>query len=172
VVRTRYLVAAGAGLFAAGLGTGLLAKPAKVVTHVQETTKDRIVYQDRVVQKEVAAVQTKEVTRWRTRIVTHPDGTKVETHEAVADKDTASTTSKAAEHDQAAERVTERIVVRDKLVEGARARWLVGAGAGLGLDGHPHYGGLAALRILGPVNLALTVDVPARAALLYAAVQF
>lgn len=171
-MKTRYLVAAGAGLFAAGLGTGLLAKPARVETHVQEVAKDRVVYQDRVVERQVAVAETHEVTRWRTRVVTKPDGTKVETREAVAGKATATASSSEQARVQASERTSERVVVRDKLVEGARARWLVGVGAGVDTGARLHYGGLVAFRLLGPLSLAATVDVPARAALLYVGVQF
>ncbi len=171
-MRTRYLVAGGAGLFAAGLGTGLLAKPARVETRVQEVTKDRVVYQDRIVERQVATAQTKEVTRWRTRLVTKPDGTKVETREVDTGKDAATTSDVGRTEDHAGERVTERVVYKDRVVEGARARWLVGAGAGADLSLRLHYGALAGYRLLGPLVLAVAVDVPARAATLYVAVQF
>jgi F420-0:gamma-glutamyl ligase len=131
---------------------------------------ERKVEVEKRVEVAVAQVETRDVVRWRTRVVTKADGTRIETHETLKadEKKSATKTEKQAERIVTQER--ERLVYRDKLVETSRPGWSLGAQAGLGLDGKPRYGGEVGRRIVGGLWASVAVDVPTRS--LWGGVRF
>lgn len=149
----------GVGLLAGAFFLGRTTAPTKV----HETTKTVEVEKKVEVEKrvEVAAAQqeAKEVVRWRTRVVTKPDGTRIETHETVkADEHKASTqTTKSAE--KSVTQVSERLVYKDRLVEATASRWAFGVSVGAGTDLRMRYQGDVAWRVAGGLSLTGAVQV-------------
>lgn len=162
-------------LFAAGYGTGRFGQPSRVVEkeRVVEKLVDKIVYQDKVVEKVVYVKAEAKHRRTETRTETKPDGTKVE----VKVTDTKTDTKTDAKLDKTEEkivyldRVVERVVEKEKLVESKKIDWLVHAGAGLSIPtflGKPQVGipGLKGAvieagvdrRIIGPLFLGVFGD--------------
>lgn len=144
-----------AAAFVVGELHGRRSAPAQV------ETRDRVVYQDRVIEKRVevaAKVETAQTRRHMVRTrVTRPDGTREERTELHVGADT----TKAEQTTHVDAREETRHVTRDTevVVEHVRNDWtvstLVGADASLVLRGElrPIFGGLVQRRVLGPVSV-------------------
>lgn len=152
----RLLIAAAAlALLCASFVAGRYSRPARVET---VTVEKRVVE----VREVKVAEQTKQAqTRWRTKVVTRPDGTRVET--ATTDRAEASHAQRRNETSARAE--DDRRIVT---VPAPLPRWSVGANVGLGLDGRLRYGGEVSRRVAGPLWLGVQADVPTRSAALTA----
>lgn len=163
------LAAAPIVCFALGLAAGRSTARPRVETRTETVTVEKRVE----VAAKVAdtATKTDQDVQWRERVVYRKGGTVVVTREVVrwdereVSTHTAETQATATEH--AAVTSTVRIVEPPRA-----AQWALGAFAGLGLDGSRHAGGEVSRRILGPLWLGAHVDVPARAAMLSARLEF
>jgi hypothetical protein len=115
-----------------------------------------------------AIVTTRDVTKWRDRIVTKPDGTKIETRETV--KDDGRSEEKREEKRAVEIRVEERLVYRERETARAQApRYAFSLGAGVlipprplpsfvpGLPSRLMLTATAAVRVAGPVYLGVSV---------------
>lgn len=169
------LVAVALFLFAAGYGAGRFGQPARVVEKekVVEKLVDKIVYQDRVVEKIVYVKVEAKHRRTETRTETKPDGTKVETKVTDTKTDTKVDTEKNKTEEKVVyrDRVVEKIVEKEKVVEAKKIDWLVHAGVGLSIPtflGKPQFGipGLKGAvieagidrRVIGPFFLGVFGD--------------
>lgn len=141
------LVLVAIALFAGGYGTGRWAQPERVVEKTVEKEKlvDKIVYQDRVVEKVVYVKVEAKHRRTETRTETKPDGTKVETKVTDVKTDTKVDVDKDKTEEKIVyrDRVVEKIVEKEKLVQAKKIDWLVHAGVGISVPtflGKPQQG--------------------------------
>ncbi len=95
-----------------------------------------------------------EKTNWKTVTEWKPGNVVTQTVYVDRDRTEATRTDTAMTEGRLEERVVEKIVYKEKLVESARPAWLFSAKVGLGLDDRrPVYGGEVGRRILGPAFL-------------------
>jgi hypothetical protein len=135
-----------------GYAFGRFTTPGKLIErdHIVETSRDTELtwhaYVGRTENKSTTKVAWKTETKWL------PGGTVVQTVVANSDHTEASTTDVAESGGKLKERIVEKIVDRERIVENEKPDWLIGAKAGLRLDdGQPVYGGEISRRIIGPV---------------------
>lgn len=162
----RVKIGAGVALTALVFLAGRLSAPApsKTASAVAEKTTSLATSEA----TKSATVVIREVTKWRDRVVTKPDGTRIETHEAVRDEGRRDERREAARETKLKVEERERIVYRETAA--ARPDWSVGAAAGTGLDLKPRYQVGVARRLVGGLWLTVTADVTGRAA--YAGLRF
>jgi hypothetical protein len=135
-----------------GFGFGRFATPSKVVERdrIVETTRDTELTWHAYVGHTESKIETK--TQWQTVTKWEPGGTIIQTVQAVQDHTETAHTDTAQTDGKFTERVVEKIVERERIVEAKAPDWLLGGKAGLRLDtGTPVYGGEVARRIIGPV---------------------
>ncbi len=143
-----------------GFWTGRATAPTRMVT-VERTREVKVAGETRVVTQTVeSATSSKDVVRWRTRVVTRTDGTREETAEVVSGAERAGASATRASETEARVEYRDREVERRVEVTREASRWVLGARAGVRLDRTPVYGGEVGYRVLGPLELALTVDRP------------
>ncbi len=170
--RAKAVAAIALGLLLAFLA-GWAVAPGKLRT----VEKLRVVEREKRV--EVKATETahaesteaREVVRWRTHLVTRPDGTRIETREAERDDRRATASADTRREVEVRTVEVEKLVYRDKLVEPVRPAWSLGAYGGLGLDRAQVWGGHIERRVLGPLWVGLQADTR-KAAMLTVRVEF
>jgi hypothetical protein len=140
------------GILLLGFGFGRFATPTKVIE------RDRIVETSRDTELTwhayVGHTESKSTTKvaWKTETKWLPGGTVVQTVVANSDHTEASSTSVVENDGKLKEKIVEKIVEHERIVESKKPDWLFSAKAGLRLDdGQPVYGGEVARRIIGPV---------------------
>lgn len=135
------LVLVALALGGGGYALGRYAQPAKVITTEKVVTvvQEKVVYQDRVVIKEVKVKdKDKEKEKHTTTTTTKtPDGTvvtKTETSTKTKEKENEKTnTDTQKEKVVTVEKVVEKVVEKEKLVESKKLDWIVHAGAGVSI---------------------------------------
>jgi hypothetical protein len=139
-------------LLVLGVAIGRFATPSKIIERdrIVETARDTELTWRAYVGHTETKNETK--TKWETVTKWLPGGTVVQTQVAVQDHtETASTDVKTSEG-RLVEKLVERVVEHERIVEAKKPDWLFGASAGLRLDdGAPVYGGEVSRRILGPI---------------------
>lgn len=144
-----------------GLLFGRYATPAKVVEKqvIVETTRDTELTWHAYVGHTETRIAEK--TNWKTVTEWKPGDVVTQTVYVDRDRTEATRTDTATADGQIKEKLVEKLVYKEKLVESPKPDWLFAAKAGLLLDDRrPIYGGEVGRRILGPVF----VDVWAQAA--------
>ena len=138
-----------------GYAFGRFTTPSKVIErdHIVETSRDTELTWHAYVGHTESKSETK--VAWKTETKWLPGGAVVQTVVANSDH-TESASSNVAENDgKLQERIVEKIVDHERIIESKKPDWLVGAKVGLGLDGwKPIYGGEVSRRIVGPVFVA------------------
>jgi hypothetical protein len=135
-----------------GYAFGRFTTPSKVIErdHIVETSRDT----ELTWHAYVGHTETKNETKvaWKTETKWLPGGVVVQTVVANSDHTESASTSTVENDGKLREKIVEKIVDHEKIVEGKKPDWLVGAKVGLQLDGwKPIYGGEVARRIIGPV---------------------
>jgi hypothetical protein len=147
---TQALIAA--GILALGYGLGRFTTPSKLIEkdHIVTSEHDTDLSWHAYVGHTESKSETK--TNWQTVTKWLPGGTVVQTVVAATDHTENTKTDTTDNSGQLKERVVEKIVDHEKIVEAKKPDWLVGAKVGLQLDSwKPVYGGEVNRRILGPV---------------------
>ncbi len=163
------------GLLLLGLGYsfGRYAQPAKVIEKEKIVTQvvTKVEYQDRIVEKIVQVKEKEQARHTETTTTKKPDGTETTTTvtDTKTDTKTDTNTDKSEEKIVYKDRVVTQVVEKEKIVEGAKPSWRLGADVGLSIPstflGDPQIGvpGLrgavvgigAERRIFGPLWFAL-----------------
>lgn len=152
------LTAAGVALaiLALGIGIGRFATPTKILE------RDRIVTSERdteltwhaYVGKTESRIQTE--TKWHTITKWEKDGSVTQTQVAAQATNTETKTAVAENSGAVKERVVEKIVEHERLVESKKPDWALMGRVGLAFDSlRPVYGAEIQRRILGPVSVGL-----------------
>lgn len=146
-----------------GLLFGRYATPAKVVEKqvIVETTRDTELTFHAYVGHTESRVEEK--TNWKTVTEWKPGDVVTQTVYVDRDRTEATRTDTATTDGQIKERVVEKLVYKEKLVESKKPDWLIGVGGGLKPDGTRVYKGEVSRRILGPLFLGLSGQYPAAA---------
>jgi hypothetical protein len=137
-----------------GLLLGRWATPAKVVEKdiIVETTRDTELTWHAYVGHTERKVEEK--TNWKTVTEWKPGDVVTQTVYVDRDRTENTRTDTATTDGQVKEKIVEKLVYNEKLVESKKPDWLFSAKAGLLLDERkPVYGGEVGRRILGPVFL-------------------
>jgi hypothetical protein len=140
------------GILALGYGLGRFTTPSKLVErdHIVTSEHDTDLTWHAYVGHTESKSETK--TNWQTITKWLPGGTVVQTVVAAQDHTEATKTDVAENDGKLKERVVEKIVDHEKIVEAKKPDWLIGAKVGSQLDGwKPVYGGEVLRRIIGPV---------------------
>jgi len=142
-----------------GYSFGRFTTPSKLIErdHIVETSRDT----ELTWHAYVGHTESKSTTKvaWKTETKWLPGGTVVQTVVANSDRTEASSTNTAVSDGTLKEKIVEKIVDREHIVESEKPDWLVGAKVGLQLDGRkPVYGGEVARRIIGPVFVGAWVQ--------------
>ncbi len=135
-----------------GYAFGRLTTPIKLIErdHIVETSRDTELTWHAYVGRTESTSTTK--VAWKTETKWLPGGAVVQTVVANSDHTEATKTDVAENDGKLKERVVEKVVDHERIVEGKKPDWLVGAKVGLQLDGwKPTYGGEVDRRIIGPV---------------------
>jgi hypothetical protein len=143
-------------ILALGVGIGRFATPTKVLE------RDRIVTSERdteltwhtYVGNTENRVQTQ--TRWQTITKWEKDGSVTQTQVAAQATNTETKTAVAENSGTIKERIVEKIIEHERLVESKKPDWALIGRAGLAFDNlKPVYGVEIQRRILGPILLGL-----------------
>jgi hypothetical protein len=141
-----------AAILLLGYGFGRFTTPSKLIERdrIVETSRDTELTWHAYVGRTESKSETK--VAWKTETKWLPGGTVIQTVVANSDHTEASSTDAATTDGKLKERIVEKVVDHEKIVENKKPDWLVGAKVGLQLDGwKPVYGGEVARRIIGPV---------------------
>ena len=126
-------------LFPAGYLTGKFANPSKIVE--KTVTQEKLVYQDKIVERVVYVQAKKEKTHTVTEVTEKPDGTKT----TKTSEDTSTDTDTKVDEDKKEEitKTEVKIVEKLKIIDSFRPGWRVSAGVGLAIPvflGHEQIG--------------------------------
>lgn len=135
-----YTFLAAVALFCGGYAFGQFAQPAKVITKEKVVTKEveKVVYQDRVVEKKVYVYVEKKKEHTETVTEKRPDGTVItkEVTDTHTDSNTSENTDKTEEKVVYKDRVVYQEKIVEKIREARKLDWRVGAGVGVSI---PYY---------------------------------
>ena len=148
------------GILLLGIAIGRFATPAKTIErdHIVTSERDTELTWHAYVGHTEIQVDTK--TNWETITKWEPGGVVVQTVVANQDKHEATKTDVAENDGKLSERVVEKIVDHEKIVEAAKPDWIFGAGVGVNTTLNPIYAGSIARRIVGPVFLEVQAQRP------------
>ena len=135
-----------------GYGFGRFTTPSKTIErdHVVTAEHDTDLTWHAYVGHTESKVEEK--TNWRTVTEWKPGNVVTQTVYVDKERTEATRTDTATTDGKLKERIVEKIVDHEKIVEAKKPDWLVSAKVGLQLDGwKPVYGGEVARRIIGPV---------------------
>jgi hypothetical protein len=143
------------GVLLLGIGLGRFAAPTKIIERdrLVETSRDTELTWHAYVGRTESKIETK--TNWQTVTKWEKDGSVSQTAVAAQEHTEATRTDVTDSSGKIIEKVVERIVEREKIVENAKPDWLLGAGIGTRLDKlTPIYEVAVGRRLLGPVFIA------------------
>lgn len=146
------IAGAALGILLLGYAFGRFTTPSKLIErdHIVETSRDTELTWHAYVGHTENKSETK--VAWKTETKWLPGGTVVQTVVANSDHTEASSTDVAENDGKLKEKIVEKIVDHEKIVESKAPDWLIGGRVGLQIDdGKPVYGGEVARRIIGPV---------------------
>ena len=143
-----------------GIGIGKFATPSKTIErdHIVTSERDTELSWHAYVGHTESKIETK--TQWQTVTKWLPGGTVVQTQVAVQDHIEATKTDTAESDGKQTERVVEKVVDHEKVVESAKPDWILGAGAGVTVGHEILYSGEISRRIIGPVFLSVQAQKP------------
>lgn len=157
-----------AGLLFLAFMTGRLSAPRSVREVTAKASETKTATAASVETATAAIVQTRTVTRYVDRVVTKPDGTKIETKTSTVGAAQTAETKTAARAAQTRVETVTKIETVDRLVtlRAPAPRFSVGAFASSGVDLKLRgYGPEVGARVIGPLWVSLAADVKARAAI-------
>lgn len=140
-------VAVGVACCMGGIAVGRATAPVKVVEKTKTVTV--AVASSTETKTNTASQATREVVRWKMRVITRPGGVKVVEREV--EKRDANESRHAQQTQQTQTQIQERIVYRDRVIAAARPNWGLEGRVGLRLDFSKVAGASIQHRLFGPV---------------------